>query len=559
MAKIHTLKVSNFRGIQSFNQVFGFNDFVCIIGRGDSGKTSILEAISAVLSPSWNLTFYDTDFYNADVEKQIEIEASLYDIPPKLMQESKFGMYIRGVDKSTNIIHDELDDSHQIVLTIKLVVDKELEPKWYVVNERLNQEPIEIRASDRASLNVFLISDYIDRHFSWSKGTPLYSLLKEDEVEHEKTNVVIDAFRQAKEKIDNHHFVQLDKVLNRINNAIKTLGVSSEEINTTIDFKDISLKDGRVCLHEDKIPFRLKGKGSKRLISIAIQMELSNNRGIILIDEIEQGLEPDRVKHLVRTFKENGTGQVFVTTHSRDVLVELNAESLFLMSKGSQEMQVFDNSFQACLRANPEAFFAKKLIVCEGKTEYGICRAIDRFVSRRYSLGNATSGNVLVEGNGSNFIDYSQKFKSVGFEVCVFCDSDEETVNTKKSDLIKSSIVIVDCEANKSIEQQLFSDLSWESVVELLNYAIEVKSFEAVRDHIMKHNGYVKFETISELTDTMDNRVAFGSAAKKYSWYKRIDHGEFLGTVLCEDYFKNNLFGRLQKQFVELSTWMLND
>lgn len=271
MAKIHTLKLSNYKGLENFEQVFGMTDFVCLIGRGDSGKTTILDAISAVLSPSWNLTFYDTDFYNGDITNQIEIEVSLYDLPRSLIQESKFGLYIRGLNKDTNLIYDEIEDDHEIILTIKLIVDKTLEPKWFVVNGRVNQQSIEIRSNDRASLNVFLVSDYIDRHFSWGKGNPLYSLLKEEDPTLEKTNIIIDALRDAKVKIDSSSFNHLDNVVEKIKIAASELGVNISETNTTIDSKDILMKDGRICLHENTIPFRLKGKGSKRLISIAIQ------------------------------------------------------------------------------------------------------------------------------------------------------------------------------------------------------------------------------------------------------------------------------------------------
>ena len=122
MAKIHTLKILNYKGLKKFEQVFGITDFVCLIGRGDSGKTTILEAISAVLSPNWNLTFYDTDFFNGDITNPIEIEVSLYDLPTTLIQESRFGLYIRGLDLSTGLIHDEIEDSHVTILTIKVTI-----------------------------------------------------------------------------------------------------------------------------------------------------------------------------------------------------------------------------------------------------------------------------------------------------------------------------------------------------------------------------------------------------------------------------------------------------
>ena len=77
MSKIHTLKILNYRGIEKFEQVFSNANFICLIGRGDSGKTTILNAISAVLSPNWNYNFYDTDFHKGNIEDTIEIEVSL--------------------------------------------------------------------------------------------------------------------------------------------------------------------------------------------------------------------------------------------------------------------------------------------------------------------------------------------------------------------------------------------------------------------------------------------------------------------------------------------------
>lgn len=422
MAKIHTLKISNFRGIQKLEQVFGITDFVCLIGRGDSGKTTILEAISAVLSPSWNLTFYDSDFFNGDIEVPIEIEVSMYDLPKDLIQENKYGLFIRGLDKTTDIIYDDLLDDHEIILTLKLIVEKELEPKWFIVNDRKQQDPIEIRTSDRASLNVFLVSDYIDRHFSWNKGNPLYSLLKQEKNHDEKNNVIIEALREAKEKIDSSPFNHLNGVVEKIKSSASIFGIDISNTTTTIDFKDFSIKDGRICLHDEKIPFRQKGKGSKRLISIAIQTELAKTGGILLIDEIEQGLEPDRAQHLAKILKNTNKGQIFITTHSRDVLVELNATDLFRVKKNYTALYRFDNSLQSAIRSNPEAFFSERVLVCEGPTEIGICRGLNNFRMQNGADNISFLGIRFANGNGSTQIEYSKSFLKSGYDVCLFCD-----------------------------------------------------------------------------------------------------------------------------------------
>ena len=61
MPRIYSLKINNYRSIKTFEEVFGDINCVCIVGRGDSGKTTILEAIKAVLSPAWNLSFSDME------------------------------------------------------------------------------------------------------------------------------------------------------------------------------------------------------------------------------------------------------------------------------------------------------------------------------------------------------------------------------------------------------------------------------------------------------------------------------------------------------------------
>ncbi len=62
MAKIHNLKIKNFRGIKELDHTFGPANFVCLVGRGDSGKTTILEAIEYALYPNWSPSISDNDF-----------------------------------------------------------------------------------------------------------------------------------------------------------------------------------------------------------------------------------------------------------------------------------------------------------------------------------------------------------------------------------------------------------------------------------------------------------------------------------------------------------------
>jgi len=55
MAKVYSLSIKHYRGIENLQQVFDRINCVVLIGRGDSGKTTLLKAISSVLSSIWNI------------------------------------------------------------------------------------------------------------------------------------------------------------------------------------------------------------------------------------------------------------------------------------------------------------------------------------------------------------------------------------------------------------------------------------------------------------------------------------------------------------------------
>lgn len=549
MAKIHSISIKNFRGLKFFEETFKSN-FVCIIGRGDSCKSTILEAISCVLSPAWNLSFHDNDFYKCNTDNPIEIEATVKDLPPALIKESKFGLYVRGIHPVSAKIEDELEDDYHIALTIKLIINRDLEPKWFVTNKR-QTEPKLISANDRATINMFMVSDYVDRHFSWNKGNPLYSLLKrelsqEDELEEDQ-DVVIEAMREAKMTIDNHRFSKFDNVTKLVKSSTLKLGMDITNTKSTIDFKDINIKDGKLCLHDDQVPFRMKGKGSKRLISIGIQTAIADQGGIILIDEIEQGLEPDRARHLAAILKSMANGQIFITTHSRDVLVELTTENLFLMKLGADKFVGFDASLQGCLRRNPEAFFAHKVVICEGPTEVGICRALNNYRIANGKVNAAFLGVHFADGTGNQMLTYSKGFKVSGFPVCLFCDSDDKTVNPDKAGLKSLGVEVVDWEEMDCLEVAIFKYLQFNQTKALIKLASKIEHEEdssstteqleaIIWDSIKANFNSLSRDVFDTEKDSVELRIAMGLSANKKKWFKTHSKGEILGNFILAHY-----------------------
>lgn len=119
------------------------------------------------------------DFTNRDTSTPILIEAVILDAPKELFALNKYGEYYQLLKDGTltSDIEDENADQSKKVLKVRLFVDDSLMPQWMVISDREIGEKV-FAHGDRAKLNMFMISDYVDNHFAYSKGSPLYSTLR---------------------------------------------------------------------------------------------------------------------------------------------------------------------------------------------------------------------------------------------------------------------------------------------------------------------------------------------------------------------------------------------
>lgn len=536
MARIHQLKINHFRGIEHFEQCFDDTNLIILIGRGDSGKSTILKAISLVLSPAWNNTFADTDFYNLDTTKPIEIEVSLRCVPDKLLSDAKYGLYKRLLVNGEII--DEISKSgeepfaqEEDILTIKLVVDDTLQPKWYVDRE----QDIEISHRDRALLDMFMIADYADNHFSYNKLSPLYALLKKGlDAPNTIEKKLVAVVRQAYQSIaSNVSFQEFEKVATEIKQEALNLGIEFDDLKTSLEYKGNAYTESNITLYDGQNrPLGMYGKGSKRLLSMAIQLALAKTGGIVLIAEIEQGLEPDRIRTIINKLSQVAPGQVIITTHSRDVVVESKSETIYLMSKEANSLYQFESELQGLLRSQPEAFFARRVILCEGATEYGIIRALDHYLQREGKLGlSARSIAVVDSKGGDNFYRYAIWLSTKGFDVITFNDDDNKSILSSKEEAISAGVRMAICDAGNALEQQLFNDASWSIIIELVYLAKDILSEEAIVSCL---DGIQSISDLNSLIDErqLDIRQKLGTQSKKKGWYKNVTDGESLGELL---------------------------
>jgi hypothetical protein len=119
MARIRAVEIDNFRGIKHLVWIPspGIN---CLIGPGDSGKSSILDAIDFCLTARRNIQFTDADFHKLDVEKPITISVTIGELYDELKSLEAYGPYLRSFDAESGTIEDEPENEAETVLTVRL-------------------------------------------------------------------------------------------------------------------------------------------------------------------------------------------------------------------------------------------------------------------------------------------------------------------------------------------------------------------------------------------------------------------------------------------------------
>ncbi len=94
--RIVALEVQNFRGIKHGKIPFPVKRVLCLVGTGDSTKSTLFEAIRWDLLQGWIINATDSDFYHCDAAKPIIIRGSYTELPKSLLSEEKYGYFLRS-------------------------------------------------------------------------------------------------------------------------------------------------------------------------------------------------------------------------------------------------------------------------------------------------------------------------------------------------------------------------------------------------------------------------------------------------------------------------------
>lgn len=554
------ISISEFRGIKSL-EWSPSPSVNCMIGPGDSCKTTILDAIEIGLSPRFGYTGSDPDLFGCAPTSKPEIYLTLVDLPDDLIVEQKYGLYLRGWNETAQKLNDEKAEGDQVALTIKAALDPDtLEWRWEIFNERLEGEPPRLGFKDAKSIAPNRLGEYADRHLTWGRNSVLGRLEKGPNA----SELLASSVRQARASFaagDRSSFDEVVKLTERV--GANFLVPKAQAYQAQLDIHSGMLASGAVSLHDGNLPLRTLGSGSSRLMVAGVQNS-GPQQNITLVDELELGLEPHRIMRLLRFlrsgFPQEGEAppivhQTFLTTHSPVVVCELDVAELYCVRNSAGSVTVRcaqpadgqSETAQRHIRSSPHAFLAPRLLIGEGRTEVGFWRGLDDLWCANEQESFAYQGVVAIDGGGNdNSVKLGLHMQRLGYSCFALLDTDVVVSAANKQKFEEAGGLIAEWADNCDIERRIFLDVPWATVREIVDYALETSGEGRILSNLRladKGTADIDRAALDALPESDANREWLASAAilkverksggkEDRSWFKDMTRGEQLGKIV---------------------------
>lgn len=571
MARICRLEIQNFRSIKSLDWLpsRGIN---CLVGPGDSGKSTILDAIDYCLGARRNISFGDADFYGLDVSKSITVSVSLDDLPDELLNLESYASFLRGYDSVLGLVEDEPKAGLKTVLTLRMTVASDLEPVWSLYSERGEADGLErgMAWKDRLAIAPARIGNYASNNLTWTRGSVL-NRLTEDRADLGEE--LAKAAREARDKFGDQAEKQLGNTLASVTRVAHTLGVPvGKAARAMLDAHSVSIGDGAIGLHDGSgVPLKSLGTGSSRLLIAGLQRVAAEAASVVLVDEVEYGLEPHRLVRLLDSLGAKDAAQplqVFMTSHSPVAVRELSGEQVHVVRNAGPQHLVRQvgtaNDIQSTLRADPEAFLAKSIVVCEGASEVGLARGLDQHWTANGALSFFALGGAYVNAGGGTAdrcYERGISLLNLGYRVLVLADADKPPTPAVVADFLKAGGKVVSWRAGRALEDEMFLCLDTEQVIALLDYAGDLIGEDVVAQHIQsKSDDKVVLASVREHAETLGvspgERELLGRASRirGSGWFKSVTAYQTIGRNVVGPHLAKAEAG-FTALIEELKTW----
>jgi AAA15 family ATPase/GTPase len=305
---IRSLTVSDFRGIRKTKKKINFTDFSILIGRNNSGKTSILEALSLFPLPK---SVNPSDQIPVIEEFRLNFLSKLHSNYNSLLYgytgEAKINYSLKNME--AELFLKDIKDAFQL--------------SW-------NNSKLDLNTTH----NEELLYDFFQKfgsEYNNSGGMVLYIPNNQDHYKIIRENLTKEKWKNIILKEGKHVKI----IRNLINEWV------DDNFTELLFAPDLQVRKE----FEDKTSLYIKlndlGLGVQKVVIIALYLDLFEPK-LILIDDIEASIHPSLLRAFMKWLA-NRKCQIIITTHSIDVLsylieLDINNSSIIEVYKEDRDV-----------------------------------------------------------------------------------------------------------------------------------------------------------------------------------------------------------------------------
>ena len=373
-AAIYALTIERFRGITSltWKPARGVN---VILGGGDVGKTTILEAIALLLSPVNPTTLSDPDYHDRDIEAGFSIEAVLsmsVGVGMSSQMKPSWPWEWTGEEAAVPALEHNGKLAGEPVYRVRVRGTEDLELAYEIVQPDGSADSFPVALRRAIGLVRLSGDDRNDRDLRLVQGSALDRLLSDKGLRSRMASEL------AKNDVKNELTTEAQAKLKDLDTAFQR-----ESLPAGLDLAITGGQGASIAsmigLTADRsgiqLPLASWGAGTRRLSALAIAEQNQGDAPITLVDEVERGLEPYRQRMLIEKLQ-SGSSQVFLTTHSPAAISAAATSLIWYVDHTGQIGPLDATKIAKHRKTDPEAFLSRLAVVAEGATELGFTTAI---------------------------------------------------------------------------------------------------------------------------------------------------------------------------------------
>lgn len=538
---IKRLRIKGFRGIKELEWLpsAGIN---CLVGPGDSGKSTCLSAIALLLAQTPPGPLSEFDYYNRSVDDGFEIEAVLADVDDDAVTSLRVPVW-RGWKEGEVVSLPEDGENSEKFIVASVRGTEDLEVEHHLHPPSGEPLPFPARVRQRMMHSRVTGADVAGRELRLGRGSLLERQVGGAEVRAEVRAMIarLSEGLQLPEEAQ----ARLDTLRERFGDSGLpndiSLGLITPGGNAMNSF--VGLMEGNDPT--TGIPLAHAGAGTRQMVLFQMAAAMTEGAPVITLDEPEVGLEPYRQLKLMKQLRTlvGEKGQAFLTSHSPTVLKVLEPYEVWRYSGGPGLISMATSGVNRVFAANPVAMLSRLPTICEGITEVGLLEGfIDRRSERFGTPDLDSSGVALVDGGGQGqAVDFAQALVDAGIECSAFVDAESEG-SGKREALSQSPL----CELGtwpgdgvRNIEEALAALLPWDSLVEVVRLAAELQdrreeSLLQEIGQILERPGKTPLDELKSQLGEAAVRDGIAVALGTKRWFKSRPRAVGLGRFLAE-------------------------